>query len=149
MFGDHSPEWLQVPASVPMGRFMFNVAAIVFRLIGTQYCYNIPAAPFGMPGAFITRGDIFLKAGMYDKALVSYQNAKASPGYDIWPLKQRIDKRIGNLDVYRAAFLRDTGVQGSEDECLGMFGQSRYYCAGCHAAEFKDPCDNLGATASR
>lgn len=57
-------------------------------------CWNSWIAPHNVEGFLLILGDLLLKKGDYETALIVYQNAKYFKEYDQWDYKSHLEQRI-------------------------------------------------------
>jgi len=93
-----------------------------------RVCWNSWIAPHNFEGFFLNLGDMLVKAGEPDRAVIMYRNAMLTPDYAQWPykgvLEQRIAQATRNVEVFRR---KDPPRDGP-----AMMVRSTYACMGCH-----------------
>jgi len=82
-------------------------------------------------GLFLTFGDILVKQGEADKARAAYENAKASPAYDTWLLREPLEERIAQAGARADLYLDDDAT----NDPLTWMEEDRI-CVGCHASAY-------------
>ena len=93
-----------------------------------RVCWNSWIAPHNFEGFFLHFGDMLVKAGDPERAVVMYGNARLAAAYATWPYKDALERRIADAASNVAAFRRaDPPADG-----LTMMIRSRYACVGCH-----------------
>lgn len=95
-------------------------------------CWNSWVAPHNFEGFFLNMGDMLVKQGDWQTALIIYHNAKLSKTYSQWPYKHLLESRIANAKTNVATFQQP---HASADKTI-MFN-SGYGCMVCHQATLK------------
>lgn len=90
-------------------------------------CWNSIAAPYNFQGFFLNMGDMLVKSGDWQTALVIYNNARVESHYNTWPYRHLLEKRIRNAKANVAHFQQDNV---SADKTI-LFN-SGYGCVACH-----------------
>lgn len=80
-------------------------------------------------GLFLTFGDVLVKQGDAARARVVYENARSSPAYDRWILRDLLEERIAGADARAALYLDD---DPANDPLTWM--EEDQVCVGCHAS---------------
>jgi hypothetical protein len=93
-----------------------------------RVCWNSWIAPHNFEGFFLNFGDMLVKAGEPDRAVVMYRNARLSKEFAAWPYKGVLDDRIANAARNVGTFRR----QDAPADGPTMMVRSRYSCMGCH-----------------
>lgn len=94
-------------------------------------CWNDWIAPHNAEGFYLWMGDLLVKQGKVDQALVLYNNVTLIEEFPSWPYRSLLDDRLNaNLDA-KAALYRD--ADPNNDPPVGGQSASRR-CAYCHAA---------------
>jgi hypothetical protein len=93
-----------------------------------RVCWNSWIAPHNFEGFFLNFGDMLVKAGEPDRAVVMYRNAQLSREYASWPFKAALERRIAEARDNVAAFRRAEGASGD----TAIMVRSTYACMGCH-----------------
>lgn len=93
-----------------------------------RVCWNSWIAPHNFEGFVLNFGDMLVKAGEPDRAVIMYRNAMLTPDYARWPykgvLEQRIAQAARNVELFRR---KDPPGDGPS-----MMVQSAYACMACH-----------------
>ncbi|KTD25509.1 MULTISPECIES: hypothetical protein [Legionella] len=95
-------------------------------------CFNSWIAPFGFEGFFMNMGDMLVKSGDWQTAIVIYNNAKLDKNYAQWPYREMLEKRIINAKENVANFQKEF----SDPDKAIMFN-SGYGCMVCHQSVAK------------
>lgn len=93
-----------------------------------RVCWNSWIAPHNFEGFFLNLGDMLVKAGDPDRAVVMYRNAMLSREYGSWPFKEALERRIADARRNVDAFRQPDGASGQ----TAMMVRSTYACMGCH-----------------
>jgi hypothetical protein len=80
-------------------------------------------------GLFLTFGDVVVKQGDAARARVVYENARSSPAYDRWLLRDLLEERIAGADARAALYLDE---DPANDPLTWM--EEDQVCVGCHAS---------------
>lgn len=80
-------------------------------------------------GIFLTFGDILVKQGDAAKARALYENARSSPGFDTWLLRDLLEERIEQAPARAERYLDDDPA----NDPLTWMEEDRI-CVGCHAS---------------
>src|SRR5579871_2575750 len=95
-------------------------------------CWNSWIAPYNFEGFFLNMGDMLVKAGDWQTAIIIYRNAELAENYSTWPYKAKLEKRIKNAQNNIAAFNQpNTNTYSNDDDKTIMFN-SRFSCMACH-----------------
>lgn len=92
-------------------------------------CWNSWIAPHNIEGFFLNMGDMLVKAGDWQRAILIYENAKLSDSYNTWPYKSLIDNRILNAKANVSLFQQEHPT--AEHNILFNSGKG---CVICHQA---------------
>jgi hypothetical protein len=112
-----------------------NLISRVSILSGRGYCYNNTAAPFNIPGLYITQGDAYLKDGQMKYARIAYENALAAPNAAYWAQADEVHIRLSDMDGTRKKFLQDSKAFSVPQKPTAMVAQATWFCASCHQSE--------------
>ena len=93
-----------------------------------RVCWNSWIAPHNFEGFFLNFGDMLVKAGEPERAVVMYHNARLAKDFATWPYKGVLDDRIANAARNVETFRR----QDAPADGPVMMVRSRYACMGCH-----------------
>jgi hypothetical protein len=93
-----------------------------------RVCWNSWIAPHNVEGFFLNLGDMLVKAGQPQTAVVMYRNARLTTEYATWPYRDVLEARITNAASNVEAFRRPEAPPGAPT----MMVRSRYACVGCH-----------------
>lgn len=91
-------------------------------------CWNSWIAPHNLEGFFLNFGDMLVKAGQPETAVVMYGNAKLSKEYATWPYRQVLDERIASAKANVEAFRVEKPAPGQPTVMV----RSTYACMACH-----------------
>jgi hypothetical protein len=93
-----------------------------------RVCWNSWIAPHNFEGFFLNFGDMLVKAGQPETAVIMYANARHAREYSAWPYRAALDARIRDAAANVEAFRR------AEPEPRGdtLMIRSRFACVGCH-----------------
>ena len=133
IFGDLTPGWLRLPASMKINNLLMNIMYVLTKINGQGICYNNDPAPYGLPGTYIVAGDMYLKKGDYKTAFTLYNNTPETPNFENWDYQDLAYDRMTNLEAYEKQFLLDSGKILGSNQNMAMAGQSEFYCKMCHA----------------
>lgn len=74
-------------------------------------CWNSWAAPYNFEGFFMNMGDMLVKSGDWQTAILIYKNAKLAKNYASWPYRSMLESRIkhakANVDNFQKKYTRD------------------------------------------
>ena len=90
-------------------------------------CWNSTIAPHNLEGFFLNMGDMLVKDGQTATGVQIYEAARQVPGYDRWPYRDVLERRIVQAAENVEAFNRPSSGRP-------IMVQSTYACAGCHQA---------------
>lgn len=90
-----------------------------------RVCWNSALAPHNFEGFFLHNGDVLVKNGQPEVAIVMYENAKLSRTYGSWTYRDVLEERIASAPARARRF----GSDGSGE----MMVSSSFACTGCHA----------------
>jgi hypothetical protein len=93
-----------------------------------RVCWNSWIAPHNLEGFFLNFGDMLVKAGQPDLAVVMYGNARHAREYATWPYQAVLEARIRDAAKNVEAFRRT----GPGPDSATMMGRSTFACTGCH-----------------
>jgi hypothetical protein len=93
-----------------------------------RVCWNSWIAPHNFEDFFLNFGDMLVKAGEPERAVVMYHNARLTKDFATWPYKGVLDDRIANAARNVETFRR----QDAPADGPVMMLPSRYACMGCH-----------------
>ena len=93
-----------------------------------RVCWNSTIAPHNFEGFLLNLGDMLVKAGEPERAIVVYGNARHAPDYGAWPYKNVLEDRIRNAARYVEPFRATDADPGAP---VIMF-HSRFACVACH-----------------
>lgn len=93
-----------------------------------RVCWNSAIAPHNFEGFFLNFGDMLVKAGDPDRAVMMYRNAQHAPDYATWPYKDVIEDRLRNAPRYVKVFRAARPDPGGPT----IMVSSRFACMGCH-----------------
>ena len=97
-------------------------------LVGRQrVCFNSWIAPFNVEGFFLNLGDMLVKDGQTATGVQLYEAARRVPGYDRWPYRDVLERRIVQAAENAQAFNQPSSGRP-------IMVQSAYACMGCHQA---------------
>lgn len=86
-------------------------------------CWNSWIAPHNFEGFFMNMGDMLVKTGDVQTAIVIYNNAKLSKTYSEWPYHEMLEKRIQEAQE---------NVKRFQGENAAVMFNSGYGCMACH-----------------
>lgn len=132
LWGESFLRRIHLPQGMRVDPFVMNLVSRLSVLRGAGWCYNNPAAPFNVPGLYLSQGDAYLKAGQMEYARIAYENAVASPNAANWPLLPRVQARLADMEAAREKFLADSGRFPVEQEPVAMMPQADWFCSTCH-----------------
>ncbi len=96
-------------------------------------CEETWIAPHNIEGFFMNMGDMLVKSGDWQIALIIYQNAKRAPNYTYWPYRKMLENRIKNakenVEYFQEPFSFE--LKNNNPERNIMFN-SGYGCMACH-----------------
>lgn len=92
-----------------------------------QACWNTWIAPHNFEGFFMNMGDMLVKRGDWQTAILIYQNARLSKTYHQWPYRKMLEKRI----LYAKRNVRDFNQNYPGTDRAVMFN-SGFGCMACH-----------------
>ena len=90
-------------------------------------CWNSWIAPYNFEGFMMNMGDMLVKSGDWQTAIIVYQNAKLEKNFMSWPYHQLLEKRIVNARDNVANFQKKI-----IDPDKSIMFNSGYGCAACH-----------------
>jgi len=90
-------------------------------------CWNSWVAPYNFEGFFMNMGDMLVKSGDWQTAIVIYNNAKLAKNYATWPYREKLEQRIQKAQANVAHYRR----KQTAPEHAVMFN-SGYGCMACH-----------------
>lgn len=93
-----------------------------------RVCWNSGIAPHNVEGFFLNFGDMLVKAGDPDRAVMKYRNAQPAPDYATWPYKGVLEDRLRNASRYAETFRATKPAAGAPT----IMVSSRFACTGCH-----------------
>lgn len=93
-----------------------------------RVCWNSWIAPHNLEGFFLNFGDMLVKAGQPEIAVVVYGNARHAREYETWPYKAVLDARIRGAAKNVAAFRRPEPAPDGP----ALMVRSSFACTGCH-----------------
>jgi hypothetical protein len=93
-----------------------------------RVCWNSAIAPHNVEGFLLNLGDMLVKAGEPDRAIVVYGNARHAPEYATWPYRAVLEDRMRNAPRYVERFRAATPAR----EGPAIMFQSRFACVACH-----------------
>jgi hypothetical protein len=91
-------------------------------------CWNSWIAPHNFEGFFLNMGDMIVKAGDPQTARKLYAQAKLSKGYDAWPYKDALERRLVHADENVAVFRAKPSTAGESGPMIA----TPFACMGCH-----------------
>ncbi len=92
-------------------------------------CWNSWIAPFNVQGFLLNLGDMLVKDGQVATGVTVYEGARQVDGYDRWPYRAVLERRIVDAAENATLFDRQPPVPGRTT----MFS-SPHSCTGCHQA---------------
>lgn len=109
-------------------------------------CWNSWIAPYNFEGFFLNMGDMLVKSGDWQTAIIIYRNAKLASNYKSWPYRAYLEGRISNAERNVKNFQHDqseldvknhldsqTQKQYSDTQILFNSG---YGCMACHQSGY-------------
>jgi hypothetical protein len=93
-----------------------------------RVCWNSWIAPHNFEGFFLNFGDMLVKAGEPETAVVMYGNARRAREYPAWPYRAVLEERIVNAKRNVEAFRRAETAPGAPTVMVA----SAFACVGCH-----------------
>lgn len=93
-----------------------------------RVCWNSAIAPHNFEGFFLNFGDMLVKAGDPERAVMMYRNARHTPDYATWPYKDVLEDRLRNASRYVEVFRATRPDPGGPT----IMVSSRFACTGCH-----------------
>jgi hypothetical protein len=93
-------------------------------------CGATSYAPHNLHGLFLNLGDAVLKQGKPQIAKVLYKNATTSPGYESWPYRALLEKRIADAEANAATYADSDAANDFK-----MSIEDGYFCVSCHATK--------------
>jgi len=91
-------------------------------------CWNSWIAPHNFEGFFLNFGDMLVKAGQPETAVVMYGNARLAREHGAWPYRDVLDARIRDARSNVEAFRQPEPAPGAP----AIMIRSRFACTGCH-----------------
>lgn len=91
-------------------------------------CWNSWIAPHNFEGFFLNMGDMVVKAGDPQTARKLYAQAKLAKGYDAWPYKDVLERRLAHADENVALFRAKPPTEGDSGPMIA----TPFACMGCH-----------------
>lgn len=89
-------------------------------------CWNSWIAPYNFEGFFLNMGDMLVKSGDWQTAILIYQNAKLAKNYASWPFREMLEQRI------LSAQQNVTYFQDSKEIKHTILFNSGHGCTVCH-----------------
>jgi tetratricopeptide (TPR) repeat protein len=96
-----------------------------------RVCWNDWIAPHNWEGFYMWMGDILVKQGRIDAALVAYNNSTLSTDYANWPYRSLLEERLDSDLEAKAALYQDDDPANDPPFAGEEVSRS---CAVCHAA---------------
>ena len=93
-----------------------------------RVCWNSWIAPHNVEGFFLNFGDMLVKAGQPEVAVIMYGNARHAREYAAWPYRAVLEARIRDVRINEEAFRRAEPAPGS----AALMVRSPFACMGCH-----------------
>ena len=90
-------------------------------------CWNSWKAPYNFEGFFMNMGDMLVKSGNWQTAVLIYKNAKLASNYSSWPYREMLEQRIINAKNNVHNFQHDT-----PNPAKAMMFNSGHGCTVCH-----------------
>jgi hypothetical protein len=94
-------------------------------------CWNTWIAPHNMEGFLLNFGDMLVKAGRTEEAIVMYKATRAAPSYEDWPFRDLIATRIKEAEQNVMEFNKPLRLLYNPGE-KQIFVNSELVCMGCH-----------------
>ena len=99
----------------------------------TQYgpqraCWNSWIAPHNFEGFFLNMGDMLVKSGDWQTAIMIYSNARLSKTYSAWPYRKMLEDRIRRAKANVSLFQKHNGTSPTNR----IMFNSGYGCVACH-----------------
>ena len=91
-------------------------------------CWNSWIAPHNLEGFFLSFGDMLVKAGQPDAAVVMYGNARLPKEYATWPYRPVLEERIASAKANVEAFRVENPPAGAPTVMV----RSTFACMACH-----------------
>ncbi len=93
-----------------------------------RVCWNSAIAPHNFEGFLLNLGDMLVKAGEPDRAIVVYGNARHAAAYATWPYRDVLEDRMRNAARYVELFR----ATAPAPEAPAIMFHSRFACVACH-----------------
>jgi hypothetical protein len=93
-----------------------------------RVCWNSAIAPHNFEGFFLNFGDMLVKAGDPDRAVMMYRNARHAPDYATWPYKDVLEDRLRTASRNVETFRATKPAAGAPT----IMASSRFACMACH-----------------
>ncbi|MFO0550773.1 MAG: hypothetical protein U0271_20435 [Polyangiaceae bacterium] len=100
-----------------------------------RVCWNDPIAPHNAEGFYLFFGDLLVKSGDLETALVMYGNAKLVAEYADWPYKSLLEGRLTDDLGARAALYADADLMNDPPIAGAELDRGCTYCHAATAAE--------------
>jgi hypothetical protein len=91
-------------------------------------CWNSWIAPHNFEGFFLNFGDMLVKAGQPETAVVMYRNARLAREFPTWPYRAVLEARIANAAANVEPFRRADSPPGAP----ALMVRSAFACMACH-----------------
>lgn len=91
-------------------------------------CWNSWRAPHNFEGFMLNMGDMLMKNGDVNEAIIVYSNARLSRSYDAWPYRPMLEQRLLLAGDRKAGKL-------SQHVPKPMMAESSFSCMACHQAQ--------------
>lgn len=92
-------------------------------------CWNSSIAPYNFEGFFMNMGDMLVKSGDVQTAVIIYKNATLARNYHAWPYRNRLEQRIKNAKENVRYYQQDSHYPDHT-----ILFNSGYGCVACHQA---------------
>jgi hypothetical protein len=93
-----------------------------------RVCWNSWIAPHNFEGFFLNFGDMLVKAGQPELAVVMYGNARHAREFGAWPYRTVLEERIRDAASNAEAFRRPEPAAGAAT----LMVRSPFACMACH-----------------
>jgi hypothetical protein len=91
-------------------------------------CWNSWIAPHNFEGFFLNFGDMLVKAGQPETAVIMYRNARLARESGTWPYRAVLEERIVSAAANVEAFRKSDPAPGAST----LMVRSPFACTACH-----------------
>ena len=93
-----------------------------------RVCWNSWIAPHNFEGFFLNFGDMLVKAGQPQTAVIMYRNARLAREFGTWPYRAVLEERIASAAANIETFRRAEPASGAPTPMV----RSVFACMACH-----------------